>query len=83
MPRGGKRPGAGRPKGSTKSEGMPSYVTRLPLDIERDLAERIPKLRDILDHWEAEIEANPPSRTSNARYWYAKQMLDEIRELGF
>jgi hypothetical protein len=62
---------------------MPSYVARLPLDIERDLLERIPKLRDILDHWEGEIAANPPSRTSNARYWYAKQMLDEIRELGF
>ena len=83
MPRGGKREGAGRPKGTTKSDGMPSYVTRLPLDVDSDLAERIPKLRDILDHWEAELVANPPTRSANPRNYNLKKMLDEIRELGF
>lgn len=83
MPRGGARVGGGRPKGSTKSEGMPSHVVRIPTDVSKEVAQAIPSLRAILDHWEAEIEKNPPTRSTNARYWYAKQMLDEIRALGF
>jgi hypothetical protein len=83
MPRGGPRPGGGRPKGTTKSEGMPSHVIRVPLDVSRDVAQAIPSLRAVLDHWESEIAKNPPSRTTNARYWYLKQMIEEIRELGF
>ena len=83
MPRGGVRVGGGRPKGSTKSEGMPTHVVRISVEIPKEVAQAIPSLRAILDHWESEIEKNPPTRTTNARYWYAKQMLEEIRALGF
>ncbi len=43
----------------------------------------IPELTAILDHWEEQVILNPPDRGTNARYWYLKQCLDEIRALGF
>lgn len=79
MGRGGARPGAGRKSGVT----IPTYVTRVPSDVDKELIDNLPQLKDLLNYWEEEIRANLPTRTSNPRYWKAKQMLDEIRALGY
>jgi len=78
MTRGGYRKGAGRPKGTTKGEGMPTKVVRVSVDISKDEIDNIQTLKDILNHWEDRVilEDNP-------RYYYLKQMLEEIRALGY
>jgi hypothetical protein len=79
MARGGHRQGAGRPKGATKSEGMPSKVIRVSAEISKEQCEAIPELIAILNHWEDDCLANPDS----ARHYYLRKALDEIRALGF
>lgn len=79
MPRGGKRIGAGRKVGSTKSEGMPSKVIRVSAEVSKEQAEAIPELVALLDYWEDDCKANPES----ARHYYLRKALDEIRALGF
>ena len=79
MARGGKRDGAGRPKGTTKSEGMPSRVKRVPADITDEMIDNLLPLRDLLSHWEDECIANP----DNPRHYFLRQALEEIRSLGF
>jgi hypothetical protein len=80
MARGGKREGAGRPKGSTKVEvGMPSRVKRIPGDVTDELVDNIIPLRDLLNHWEDECLANP----DNPRYYFLRLALEEIRQLGY
>lgn len=79
MPRGGKRAGAGRPHGSTKSDGMKSKVLRVSAEINKEQCESIPDLIALLDHWEAECAANP----DNPRHYFLKKALEEIRVLGF
>jgi hypothetical protein len=79
MTRGGKREGAGRPKGTTKSDGMPSKVVRVPTDITKEMLENLIPLRDLISHWEAECEANP----DNPRHYFLRQVLGEIRDLGY
>ena len=79
MTRGGNRQGAGRPKGSTKGEGMPTKVIRISSDITKEQCDNIITLKDILNHWEERTISN----NGNPRYYYLKQMLDEIRVLGF
>ncbi len=71
MARGGKREGAGRPKGSTKVEvGMPSRVKRIPGDLTDELVDNIIPLRDLLNHWEDEClvqrgRNNPPVQATS------------------
>ncbi len=76
MPRGGNREGAGRPKGTTKAEGMATHVVRISTEISKDQAQAIPSLIAVLDYWEGQADDSP-------RYYYLKQMLEEIRALGF
>lgn len=78
MTRGGYRKGAGRPKGTTKGEGMPTKVVRVSVDISKDEIDNIQTLKDILSHWEDRVIAE-----DNPRYYYLKQMLEEIRALGY
>jgi hypothetical protein len=79
MARGGSRPGSGRPKGSTKSDGMRSRVKRIPLDITNEQIDNLILLQDLLNHWENECLANP----SNPRHHFLRQALSEIRALGY
>lgn len=79
MTRGGKRLGAGRPKGTTKGEGLPTKVVRVSTDVSKEMCDNIPQLRFVLDHWEDKVITD----TQNPRYYYLKQMLDEIRGLGY
>lgn len=79
MPRGGRRTGAGRPVGTTKGEGLPTKVVRVSADVPKELCDSIPGARDILNYWEDRVHADPV----NPRYYYLKQMLDELRALGF
>lgn len=79
MARGGKRQGAGRPKGSTKSDGMPSRVKRIPCDISDEMIDNLLSLKDLLSHWEDECLTNPDS----ARHYFLRKAIDEIRSLGY
>ncbi len=79
MARGGKRMGAGRPKGTTKGEGLPTKVVRVSADVTKEMCDNIPQLRFSLDHWEDRLLSDP----NNPRYYYLKQMLDELRFLGY
>lgn len=75
MPRGGKREGAGRKAGVT----IPTRVKRIPTDVEDEVIDNIPALRDLLSHWEDECLANP----DNPRHYFLRQALEEIRQLGY
>jgi hypothetical protein len=75
MARGGKRDGAGRPKGVT----IPTRVKRIPTDVSDEVIDNIPTLRDLLSHWEDECLANP----ENPRHYFLRQALEEIRNLGY
>jgi len=76
MPRGGKRPGSGRKPGIT----MPSYVTRVPSDIPKKLIHALPQLRNLIGHWEDECLAAGEDST---RHYFLRQMIEEIRSLGY
>jgi hypothetical protein len=80
MPRGGKRTGAGRPKGTTKGEGLPTHVVRVSTEVTKDQCDAIPELIYLLNHWEADcVRAGEDS----ARHYYLRKALDEIRALGY
>jgi hypothetical protein len=76
MTRGGKREGAGRPKGVT----IPTRVKRIPTDIPDELIDNLPTLRDILNHWEDECLT---VGKNSARHYFLKQAIEEIRALGY
>lgn len=76
-----RKPGAGRPL--KHGEPTRSLRLRVPVSIPTELIGRITDLQALLDEWETEIDEHPPDRASNARYWHAKKMLNEIRALGF
>lgn len=75
MARGGKRDGAGRPKGVT----IPTRVKRIPTDISDEMIDNIPVLRDLLSDWEEKCLANP----DNPRHYFLRQALENIRDLGY
>jgi hypothetical protein len=80
MPRGGKRVGAGRKEGScTAGQGMPTHVIRVSTEVPKELAQGIPELRALIDHYEEECLANPEVRT----YDKLRKFIDEARALGF
>jgi len=79
MTRGGKRVGAGRPKGTTKSGGIPSKVVRVPVDVTKEMLDNLIPLRSLISDWEAECEANPDSPS----HYFLRQALEEIKNLGY
>lgn len=79
MARGGHRANAGRPKGSTKSDGMASKVIRVSAEVDKVQCESIPQLIELLNHWEDECLANP----DNPRHYFLRKALEEIRALGY
>ena len=76
---GGKRSGAGRRPGTTKAEGMPTHVVRISTEVSKEQAQAIPSLIAALDYWEKECAKNPKS----ARHYFLRQMIDEVRALGY
>ena len=76
---GGKRQGAGRKKGSTKAEGMPTKVVRVSSEISKEQLDALPSVIASLDYWEEQCVANPEVRT----YDKLRQFIDEVRSLGF
>ncbi len=68
-------PGAGRPK----KYGEDTRSIRVPVSITTEQIIAIADLQVILDHWEQEAKANP----DGARYYFLKQMIAEIRALGY
>ena len=79
MGRGGYRKGAGRPRGTTKGDGLPSKVIRVSSDVTKEQCEAIPELVALIDHWELECDAN----LDKPRYYFLRKAIDEIRALGF
>lgn len=76
MGRGGKREGAGRPAGTT----IPTRVKRIPTDLTDQQIDNLPELRALIDHWEEECVA---AGEGSARHHFLKQMIEEIRVLGY
>ena len=70
-----RRPGAGRP---TK-HGEETRSIRVPVSIPTEQISSIPELQVILDYWQTRCNENPES----ARHHFLRQMIDEIRALGF
>lgn len=70
-----RRPGAGRPT----THGEPTRSIRVPMNITTAQITSLPELQRIIDHWEDECIANPGS----VRYQFLRQMLEEIRTLGY
>lgn len=68
-------PGAGRPK----KYGEDTRSLRVPVSITTEQIMGIADLQMVLDHWEAEVRSNP----DNPRHYFLKQMIDEIRALGY
>jgi hypothetical protein len=68
-------PGAGRP---TK-HGEATRSIRVPVSISIRQITSLSELQRIIDHWENEYVANPGS----IRYHFLRQMLEEIRTLGY
>ncbi len=83
MPRGGKREGAGRPKGSGKADGMPTQVARVSAEITKAQIDALPSLIAVIDYWEAEIEAAKARGESLRTYEKLTKLIDEVRTLGF
>ncbi len=68
-------PGAGRPF----KYGEETRSIRVPISITTGQITSLPELQRIIDHWEDEYVANPDS----VRYHFLRQMLEEIRTLGY
>jgi hypothetical protein len=68
-------PGAGRPA----KYGEQTRSIRVPMSITTAQITSLPELQRIIDHWEDECVANPGS----VRYQFLRQMLEEIRSLGY
>ena len=81
--RGGARPGAGRPKGTTKAEGLATRMMRVSTQISKDQVDRIPELIDRLNHWEEEYLAAKERGESCRTYEKMLHLIEELRILGY
>jgi hypothetical protein len=70
-----RKPGGGRPA----KHGETTRSIRVPLSIPTEQITSIPELQTILNTWEERCIANP----EGSRYYFLKEMIDEIRALGF
>jgi hypothetical protein len=75
VPRGGKRPGAGRKAGVTP----PSRVRRVPATATDKKIDNLLELELLLDKWEIECLNN----ASDPKYSPLRQALIQIRRLGY
>ena len=83
--RGGSRPGAGCPKGTTRAgnygQGVKTKPVRVPVDIADQLPEmlqNLSQLKDLLADWEKEA-----NNSTSPRYDRARKLISEIKALGF
>lgn len=76
MPRGGKRAGAGRKAGDGKGEGLGTKVSRHCSSITREQLDAIPRLIDLINHYEDNADDSP-------RWYHCRKLIDEIRTLGY
>ncbi len=81
--RGGKRIGAGRPKGTTKADGLPTHIVRVSTEISKEQCQAIPELIFLMNHWENEILAAKERGESLRTYEKLQKFLDEARTLGY
>jgi hypothetical protein len=81
--RGGTRPGAGRPKGSTKAGGLAARMMRVSTQITKDQVDAIPELIDRLNHWEEEYLAAKERGESCRTYEKMLHLIEELRILGY
>lgn len=70
-----RRSGAGRPP----KHGEETRSVRVPVSVPAELVSSIPELQAILDSWEERALVNQ----SSERYYFLRQMIDEVRALGF
>lgn len=76
--RGGRREGAGRPKGSKTVDIPPTKVLRVPREVTKQEVEAIPSVKTAMVAWKVLIDKEPGS----PRYHFLKQFLDELEALG-
>lgn len=75
MSHGGKRVGAGRPKGKT----IVGRAVWVQVDTTDEQVKNVPAMIDLLDHWECEAANSPDS----PRYHFLRQLIGELRDLGY
>lgn len=83
MPRGGKRDGAGRKKGSSEGKTPSSQVVRVPVGISAEEYQNLRDLLTLIDSWEDELAEAKGRGESTRTYDKLALLLDEVRELGF
>ncbi len=83
MARGGVRPGAGRKKGSTKADGLPTKTVRVSCELPNESYKRLPELLSVLDYWEEELKDAKERGESVRTYEKLAKCIEEIRMLGY
>lgn len=81
--RGGKREGAGRKKGTTKADGLPTRVARVSSELTKDQIDNLPELIARLNHWEDEYLAAKERGESCRTYEKMLNLIEELRILGY
>lgn len=81
--RGGSRPGAGRPKGTTKAGGLATRMMRVSTQITKEQVDSIPEVIDRINHWEEEYLAAKERGESCRTYEKMLHLIEELRVLGF
>lgn len=83
MTRGGKRPGAGRPKGTTKADGLPTQVVRVSTEATKEQYQNLPELIALLNHWEDEMILARERGESLRTYEKLAKLLEDVKVLGY
>lgn len=80
---GGKRSGAGRPKGTGVTEGIATRMMRVSTQVTGEHVKNIPELIDRINHWEEEYLAAKSRGESCRTYEKMIALIEELRLLGY
>ena len=81
--RGGRRPGSGRKKGTTKADGLPTRVARVSTELTKDQLDNLPELIARINYWEDEYQAARERGESCRTYEKMMNLIEELRILGY
>jgi len=81
--RGGKRPGAGRPKGTGKKGVHPTKPVRVSTELDAEKYQDLPSLLIIIEYWRNELNEAKARGESLRTYEKLAKFLQEAEELGY
>ncbi len=81
--RGGRRPGAGRPKGTTKPDGMITRTVRVSCELEPEKYQNLPSLLNLLYSYEELLLAQREAGQTTRTWDKFEQFLEEAKTLGY